>query len=179
MSSGSTLVDLVVGDHESIRAMLEQFHREHNSQRATSFHELRRFLLAHEVAEEVVVYPAYAQAASGPPEAPPRRIDEQRAISEMLARLERLGVEDWRFDSLFAELEACIASHSSQEEQQILPVLLEELSSQELLALGQRYCELRDADGRSAHDRVDVGMAMELERAHHAMGAVTKRGVAA
>lgn len=179
MTKDAPLDEIVRGDHERLRGLVSDFHAARNSHRAAAFGELRALLIAHEVAEEVVVLPALAIADPGLRDAAADRVDEQSSIASILARLARLGTDDWRFDSLFAQLEASLAAHLGAEEGLVLPALRAGLDDTELAKLGRRYVRTRDAKGtrqKEQDDRDAPAARQETDEAHRALAVTTQRG---
>ncbi len=179
MSNDTPLDERVREDHAMLRELFTRFHGARNSHRADVFDELHGALIAHEVAEEVVVLPALAIADPELRDAGAERVAEQSSIAAMLARLARLGTEDWRFDSLFAELESAFDAHALAEEDLLVPALREGLDDAELGRLGRRYARTRDAKGTRAkeHDGRDGARAREeADKAHRAFAITMQRG---
>lgn len=176
MPTAAPLDELVRDDHAAARALFQQFHAARNTDRAQAFEELHAALIAHEVAEEVVVLPALAVSSPSVRNAADERIAEQGELASMLARLARLGTEDWRFDSLFAELEERFYAHMGAEEDQLLPALRGAFDEGELDRLGRKYRRAKEAKGRPSARLHDPGAHAEAEHAHDAIAVTAQRG---
>jgi len=178
--SPPTLDEYVREDHAAVRSTIERFHASRNSHRSEAFDELRAQLIAHEVAEEVVVLSALASVDPALHGRCTARMQD-RSLAPTLAALGRLGAEDWRFDSLFAELERRFDAHADTEETMVLPALSSSLDADELRELGRRYVSTRDRKGarRGVADQDLVpadATDVDAVEAHDAIAVTMQRG---
>lgn len=133
------LVALVLADHQEAKRLLERFDTLPASERGDAFCEITYELVRHEVAEEEVVYPALRRFADGGDDLADMRIEEQSAAEELLKKMEKAGVEDAEFPSMFAKLRTEVLAHADAEEKTVFPELTSNVNADELRTLGKRY----------------------------------------
>lgn len=142
MGSGdmhTELVPLLLADHQEAKRLLERFDTLPASERADAFCEIVHELVRHEVAEEEVVYPTLRRFADGGDDLADLRIKEQAAAEELLAKMEKAGVESAEFPAMFAKLRTEVLAHAEAEEKSVFPELGSSVNADELRSLGQRY----------------------------------------
>ncbi|WP_106396249.1 hemerythrin domain-containing protein [Actinocorallia populi] len=125
------VVDLLLKQHEEIRALLDTVERSSGERRKQKFDELRQLLAVHETAEEEVVHP-YARRKFGGDGAVDEFLDEERKGKEVLKRLEQVETGSSEFLPLFRELRASIEAHARHEEEAEFPQLRIKGSEDEL-----------------------------------------------
>ena len=135
----SELVALLLADHQEAKRLLERFGNLPASQRDEAFCELTYELVRHEVAEEEVVYPALRRYADGGDDIADMRIAEQSKAEQLLADMEKAGVESPEFASMFATLKTDVLAHAEAEERTVFPELSTNISADDLRQLGKRY----------------------------------------
>ena len=133
------LVALLLADHQQAKRLLESFDTRPASERAEAFCEIVYDLVRHEVAEEEVVYPALRRYADGGDDVADMRIKEQSAAEELLAKMEKAGVESAEFPAMFAKLRTEVLAHAEAEEHSVFPELSANIGTDELRTLGKRY----------------------------------------
>jgi hemerythrin superfamily protein len=102
------------------------------------FWELVEELVRHEVAEEVVVYPALRDDPGGVDVADARVAEESEA-ERMLARMEKLDLTSEEFIGSVRDLEAAVLDHATKEESEVFPILSAHEESGYLVLLGQKF----------------------------------------
>src|SRR5581483_1621526 len=113
------IVLVLSAQHERIRALLAELHEtvaavaDITSDMAEPFQELVRLLVAHEAAEELVVYPTLRSGLE----------------EGLLAKLEKLAPAFFEFPAALAELEQKVLAHAEQEEHTVFPLLERRLSA--------------------------------------------------
>ncbi|MGH9029388.1 MAG: hemerythrin domain-containing protein [Acidimicrobiales bacterium] len=132
------LVALLEQDHREIAQRFEELEAAGESLRAELFWKLTDELVRHEVAEEMVVYPALREVPGGDDIARVR-LAEQGVAEEDLARIEKLDPLTAEFTEALAKLKAEVLQHANEEEVQALPFLAGSASSVQMLELGRRY----------------------------------------
>ena len=139
------LISLLVQDHEAITERFFELEKADPGMREQLFWELMEQLLRHEVAEEVVVYPALRREPGGDPIAD-ARLREESVAEQMLARLEHLDPVTEEFRGAIKDLEAAVLAHAHKEEAEVFPLLAANEESGYLALLGQKFRgEKRDA----------------------------------
>jgi Hemerythrin HHE cation binding domain len=151
------LINCVLEDHKLAKDRLDRFLERPESSREDDFHDLARMLLAHEAAEEMVVYPAFHRAVpSGDPVAEVR-IAEQDATAALISEMERLSVADARFSALFSDLRSSVLEHARLEEATVLEPLRANSSEGTLTQLGEDYARAKAS--APVHPRHDAKRA--------------------
>ncbi|MEU6585856.1 hemerythrin domain-containing protein [Nocardia sp. NPDC046763] len=136
------VIDLLVAQHGQIKALLQQVHLTVGPVRQQAFDDLVRLLAVHECAEREVVHPASRQhAVSG--EIVDRRLHEEQAAEQDLARLYDLGLGHPEFDSTFASFAEKVIEHVELEEKEELGELQLRASNDERVQLASvvRFAE--------------------------------------
>jgi hemerythrin superfamily protein len=136
-------------DHESLSASFAQMVRGGES-KTELFLELANRLIRHEVAEEIVVYPALQGITEGEQLADARLAD-QSEIESQLFHLERVGLEEEVIQQEICDLWSMVFEHAEQEEAEVLPFLSVTLPLAKRIELGRRYAEVRDTAPNRPH----------------------------
>lgn len=147
------LVGSLEQDHEEIKRRFADLESAGPDTRAELFWKLTDQLVRHEVAEEVVVYPALRQVPGGS-ELAEARTHEQAEAEQQLSRMEKLDPASEEFSSELANLKASILEHARLEETQAFPFLAGFASSEELVALAERYRTAKLAAPNHPHPRL-------------------------
>ena len=130
------VVNLLSQDHQSAEQRLDEFMESDPEARPELFWKLTDELVRHEVAEEVVVYPAVRKL--GRDSIANARIAEQSEAEEQLARMEKLEPSAPEFMAEFTDLRAAVLEHAKREESEVFS-LLANAPSELQVELGQRY----------------------------------------
>ena len=130
------VVAVLTSQHDRARAILAELHEsvavvaELTRDMAGPFRELVQLLVAHEAAEELVVYPTLRTKLEEGRLAEARMAEEHEA-KHLLAKLEKMAPAFFDFPDELTEFEAKILAHAEQEEQTVFPLLEQRLSSAE------------------------------------------------
>ncbi|GAA0371602.1 hemerythrin domain-containing protein [Microbispora corallina] len=124
------VVDLLLAQHNEIKAMFAEVAGARGDRRRELFHDLVRLLAVHESAEEQVVHPA-ARSKAGD-EIVEARLNEENEAKHALSDLYDLGVEHPEFDVRLAALEKAVLDHATHEELEEFPRLRQETSPDRL-----------------------------------------------
>lgn len=133
------VVTLILADHKKVESLLGQVDSVSLSGMEDYFCQLREDLVRHEVAEEMVVYPAFREHVPGGDAIAESCIQEQSLAEEKLAVLEKEDAASESFRSQLKELRQAVLEHAKHEESEVLPALGTTLDVSELESLGQRY----------------------------------------
>jgi hemerythrin superfamily protein len=136
-------IEFLERQHEEIRSLFIDVRGASGKGRSDAFECLVRMLAVHETAEEMVVHPAARRVETGA-EIVEIRLGEESEAKQMLADLEKMGVDDPGFDDAFSTFEAAVLDHAEHEEDEEFPLLyeladaeaLESMASQIKLAEG-------------------------------------------
>src|SRR5579872_6295623 len=153
-TNGPGLVELLLQDHGEAKRMLAGLEELPTEDRAARFRQVVRALVAHEVAEETVVFPALRDCAAGGGAIVHDRLEEQKAAERLLADLERTPVDDPTFESTFRKLRTAVLEHADAEERTVFWVLSSNLAPSELAELGSRYQQVKGRAPTHAHPMV-------------------------
>lgn len=118
------LIDTLKDHHARIDQMMAALTSASGHDRTVVFRRLRRFLAAHEAAEEVFVHAGAAHLLEDPDVAG-ERLAEEAAAGSTIARLENIDVDSAEFDRILGELRASVSKHAEAEEQRELPGVIE------------------------------------------------------
>jgi hemerythrin superfamily protein len=132
------IVNVLLEDHQSVARRLSELASSVASARAELFWKLTDELVRHEVAEELVLYPA-VRKLSGGEQLANARIREQSEAEQQLARMEKLDTESPEFMTEFTDLKAAVLEHAEHEENQVFPLVKAEVASEDQLQLAQKY----------------------------------------
>lgn len=150
------VVSLLTQDHAAVRQRLSEFDTADPESRAELFWKLTDQLVRHEVAEEIVVYPAVSELPSGPEVAGARKEEEAEA-EKLLASMEDLDPVSEEFASSLAELRVAVLDHAQKEESEVFPLLLAHEESGRLLYLGQKFKGAKLAAPNHPHPHLPSG----------------------
>ena len=145
--SAMDLVELLDQDHRHVEQLLARFGDLPPEGREEPFWNLVAELVRHEVAEEVVVYPAIRSDMPDADRVADARIAEQSAAEEKLSQMEKLDRETVEFTTTFHELRSAVLAHTKAEEETIFPLLRNGEDEAALAGMGERY-EKAKADAR-------------------------------
>jgi iron-sulfur cluster repair protein YtfE (RIC family) len=144
------VVRLLEEDHRAVEQRFSELSGAGAATRAELFWKLTNDLVRHEVAEEVVVYPAIRELQGGDRIAD-ARIAEQSEAEEQLAKMEKMDAESPEFVRELATLKAAVLEHAKAEEQTAFSMLLGAVSPERRVELGQRYMKAKDAAPTHPH----------------------------
>lgn len=117
------LIDALKDHHARIEQMMTAISTASGHDRVVVFRGLRRFLAAHEAAEELFVH-AQAQHMLDDPEVAEHRMAEEQDAAKVLAELEGVDVDSAEFDRTFADFRTSVAKHARAEELRELPEVI-------------------------------------------------------
>jgi hemerythrin superfamily protein len=149
-SPSDDVVDLLEEDHHLVEARLSELDTAGAGARAELFWKLTNDLVRHEVAEEVVVYPALRKVPGGDQIAD-ARIAEQAEAEEKLAKMEKMDADSPEFVRELASLKKAVLEHAESEEKTAFAMLLGSLSLEQRAELGGRYLKAKEAAPTHPH----------------------------
>lgn len=139
MVQGIDVVELLVRDHRRAELLLITMDVQPTADLDDYFCTLREELVRHEVAEELIVYPAFRKHVPGGDVIAEVCIAEQAAAERAMAALEKVDVMSDIFRVQLEELRRLVLEHAKHEERDVFPALEENLGTEELGRLGDRY----------------------------------------
>ena len=167
------LLALLLEDHAEAKRLLQAFDTVADERRHEAFRHIVKVLMAHESAEELVVYPALRDCAAGGAAIARDRMAEQEQAERLLADLERQDLDDPAFAGWFRQLRASVLEHAEMEERTVFWVLSNNLDRRTLERLAERYQATKSRAPTHAHplaphsapaDRVTGRLAGLLDR---------------
>ncbi len=136
---GTDIIDALTQDHRAAEQLLDRFEAIGPERRGAWFDQLRETLVRHEVAEELVVYPALKGRSAAVDKVVEARIDEQAEAEKLLAKLEKMDPREEGFAPPFVKLRRSVLDHAQREEQEIIPFIEEGKTPEERMEMGKRY----------------------------------------
>jgi hemerythrin superfamily protein len=133
---GPDVIDEVLSDHEQIEWYLEQVSIETGRHKSEMFDQLTQYLEMHESAEQAVVHPQVETIDDAVAE---ERLEEESEADRMLGQLRAMGVDDPRFDALFADFKEAVLRHAQREERQEHPKLRASVSEERLTEMAEEF----------------------------------------
>ena len=150
-AASEDVVSAVKDDHRKVKTMLSSLDTTDDVTLVDYFCQLREELVRHEVAEELVVYPALRRNVPGGDAIADVCIQEQSEAEHSLARLEKLEDEPVALRAGILQLRRDVLSHADHEELEVLPSLATHTKPKDLQDLGQRYRKALDSAPTHAH----------------------------
>src|SRR4051812_16466642 len=132
------VVELLVSQHNSVRALVERTKAATPSQRREHFEALIRLLAVHETAEEEVVYPVVRRRVPDGEAIAVARLAEEDQAKKALSGLEKVDPANDDFMPLFSKVEPMISAHAEAEEREVFPALLANEDPDKLVAMCKR-----------------------------------------
>jgi hemerythrin superfamily protein len=178
VAQGTSVIELLLRDHRKAEHLLEQLDLTTSNDLAEYFCNLREELVRHEVAEELIVYPAFRKIVQGSDPIADSCIAEQAKAEESLASLEKEDPTSSSFRSGLEELRRAVIAHALHEEADVFPSLQRDTDSAELANLGDRYEKALDSAPTHPHphapdtppaNRIMGPMAALVDRVRDAM----------
>ena len=145
------VLTLLTQDHKAAEALLQRFGDTASADRAEYFCEVVQTLIGHEVAEELVVYPAILDASNKGEEVTEARLGEQAEAEQTLAELEDLEPNSGAFTNKFKKLRNAVLAHAQAEEATAFPLLEQATTLQQRKELGARYEKAKDTAPTHPH----------------------------
>lgn len=135
-SGDQKLVAALKDHHARIEQMMATVQTTSGEARLVVFRRFRRFLAAHEAAEEIFIHPHDGHVAEDA-EVARLRTQEEAAAGELIASLESVVSDSAAFDELFSDLSHAISRHARAEELQELPDVIEASTAASLESMRQ------------------------------------------
>jgi len=133
------IIDHLTADHQQIKALFSDVMFVRPENRADTFCQLVSELVQHEVAEEMVVYPAVRVATGDDEGAIEERLREQSEAEKMLDQMEALDPAGLEFTAALTELSIAVINHADAEERRVFPLLRAAEQPDALFQLAARY----------------------------------------
>ncbi len=128
-------VDVLLAQHEQIKAMFAQVMAASGHERRECFEDLVRLLAVHEAAEEELVHPLARRDAAAGDAVVKSRLEEEKQAKRELADLYDIGPGDPKFDAGFTKLRDAVLAHAEHEEHEEFPALRRAIPADQLIKL--------------------------------------------
>ena len=154
MSTGSShtdVIELLEADHHQAEQLLGRFETTSAEAREGYFCEVVHALVAHEVAEEMVVYPALRKDVPGGDTEADARIAEQSKAETQLKKMESMDPTSSEFNTNFRSLRQAVLDHAQAEESGAFRLLAQSEDVETRAHLGQRYEKAKRAAPTHPH----------------------------
>ena len=138
------ILTLLRRDHEAAESLLQRFDSLGARDRDEYFCEVVHTLVGHEVAEEIVLYPAVRDDGPEGERVAEARLAEQSQAEKLLANMEHDDTSTAAFVTNFTALRRAVLEHAKAEEATVFPLLESSTTSQDRQELGTRYAKAKD-----------------------------------
>ncbi|MGH9087244.1 MAG: hemerythrin domain-containing protein [Acidimicrobiales bacterium] len=152
----SDIIQLLQEDHREVERLLAEFDTVSLAGRNELFWTLTHDVVRHEVAEEVVVYPAARDLPGGSALAD-ARVEEQAEAEQRLAKMEKLDAESEEFARQVITLRSAVLTHAKAEETSVFVLLRDNLPAEQRFELGARYKRAKEAAPTRPHPHAPDG----------------------
>jgi hemerythrin superfamily protein len=132
------VVEVIKSQHRRIDQLLDQAQQE-GADVGSLVQQVADLLIPHSEAEEDFVYPTIRAKASDAGDDVQDGVAEHHHIEDMLRSLLAQEPGDPGYDGTLAALTGELRHHVEEEEQELLPLLEEKASSDELARMGERF----------------------------------------
>ncbi|MCD2468696.1 hemerythrin domain-containing protein [Streptomyces sp. MBT42] len=129
------VVGVLIRQHVRMEGLIAEVGSVSGLSRLGPFEELRRLIVIHETAEEVLIRPITAMLAG--PAVTDARNDEEKNLSKVLLALEGMDPRSAEFEDHLQELERVLREHVQNEEWQEFPYMLAEIPESRRRRLGR------------------------------------------
>ena len=130
------VVDILTADHREVTDLLADIHLTTDPERRRDLADVViTELVRHSVAEEMYVYPAMRENLPDGDEAVTHDTEEHKEIERTLKDLEGVDASDARFMELVRSLQATLADHIADEENEQFPQLRARVPAEKLVEL--------------------------------------------
>jgi hemerythrin superfamily protein len=145
------VLELLKTDHQAVEQLLGRFDELHTGDRDVYFTEVVHTLVGHEVAEELVVYPAIRSNTSTGDEVADARLAEQAEAEQLLDDMESEETSSPAFTAKFHRLREAVIRHAKAEESTVFPLLETGVPIEQRRELGERYRKAKDSAPTHPH----------------------------
>lgn len=163
----------LTAQHRLIKTQMEDVLAQEGPGREEAFTLLRRFLAAHEAAEEECMhFPAIEELDGRTPQAV-HRVQEEAA--KAITELEQLGTASPEFPAKFEQFRQAVIAHAEAEEHEELPTLVKPFDDGEVARLQEALSLVPDLASRNGDSGMSFKERLQSARAEFRSGAPTAR----
>jgi hemerythrin superfamily protein len=144
-------IKLIKQDHRAVKALFRKFERAgKRSEKQKLGEEIIEELSVHAAIEEQLVYPAI-RANKRMEESVLDAMEEHHAVKLLLAELDKMNVDDERYDAKMHVVTESVEMHIEEEEGRLLPALEKQLDSDKRQNLARQMVAMKDAGPNHPH----------------------------
>lgn len=141
--AGSSVVDLLLQDHQEVKASFAAFETADRTKWWDMFQDLVHTLVRHEVAEEEIVFPEARKVLPNGDSIVDQRISEQSEAEELLSKMEKGGDNDPDFAANLTKLREAVLAHAESEEKTVFGPMAHAVDRERLDKLGDRFAKAK------------------------------------
>ena len=138
------VVTLIKDDHKALEAVFKKLESAEPGEIPDLLRQVERLLVPHSKAEEQVVYPAIKRLVPDEESDVDDGLAEHKHVEETLTELLAADPEAPGVDGLIAAMIGEVRHHVEEEEEEILPALVEAADNQQLGELGEEFTAAKD-----------------------------------
>jgi hemerythrin superfamily protein len=149
----SDLIDVIIEDHRHVQRCFDQLESDDCSQeqRKDLVEHVIAELVRHSVAEEMHMYPAAREAIPDGDRIADHEIEEHAEAEKVMSDLMGKDPGDPEFDELLRNLISDVRHHIDDEEQDLLPKLRDNCTSEQLQELGAKVQDAKESAPTRPH----------------------------
>jgi hemerythrin-like domain-containing protein len=159
------ITELIEQDHREAERLFQQLLSGEATDPAAIAEQLCTELKVHTEVEEQVAYPAMRKAVPSGDQKIDEGIHEHDEASQLIAKLERLDVDDPAFESTLMELQEAVQHHVQEEESEILPPFRSFTSTERRMELGRKWTRQKQSTTQAEQAAVTGEATSDLSSA--------------
>jgi hemerythrin superfamily protein len=133
------VTSVVLAQHKEVGGRLAAVAKATGAERGTEFASLAALLIAHETAEQAVIYPALRKLGAEGVRIADERTGEEGAAKDTLTKLQAMDTGSAEFETLFGEFSAKVHAHADSEEAQVIPLLTQSTTPEDRRSMGDAF----------------------------------------
>ncbi|HEV7930867.1 MAG TPA: hemerythrin domain-containing protein [Actinomadura sp.] len=151
-SQGRDVITVLTEDHRRVQELMGRVKAATDpAMRRELADEMTIELVRHSVAEEMHVYPAIRDNIPDGERRVQKELADHERIEKILKEMERAEATEPEFVNLLSKLDTEFRQHIQDEESNLFPELAQHVSTEDLIALGQRVEDAKDTAPTRPH----------------------------
>jgi hypothetical protein len=138
-------LQLIKQDHRTVKGLFRKFERATGAEQQKIGQEIIEELSIHATLEEQLLYPALRERDPRTDDKVLEALEEHHLAKMTLAELDKMKVDDERYEAKMMVLRESVEHHIEEEESELLPKLERLLDPEILDAMGQEMLAMKDA----------------------------------
>lgn len=143
--SGEDVVDVLVAQHQQVKALMARTAAAQGDEKQRLFGELVDLLKTHELGEQRVVHPVTRSSVDGGAATANARLGEEHRADQLIAEAKTMIANSGDFDMWFEQLRRAVLDHAAHEEREEFPKLREQLSHARLRTMAEELVAVQTA----------------------------------